>query len=155
MRDQVCHSEATDVESEYFPNNGKGQSKRKRKVPVGDDCEEPLKSAQKSSGNHFTYDFYNVPCEELSKKLLGKVLVRHLADGNVLRGRIVETEAYLGGGDMASHSCQGKRTERNTPMFMKAGTSYVYLTYGMYNCINISSQGKVLHCMTQPIETVL
>lgn len=70
-----------------------------------------------------------------------QVLVRRCADGTELRGRIVETEAYLGGEDAASHSAGGKRTERNTAMFMKPGTIYVYPIYGIYLCMNVSSEG--------------
>lgn len=55
----------------------------------------------------------------------------------------METEAYLGGEDKASHSAGGKRTERNTAMFMKPGTIYVYPIYGIYLCMNVSSEGKV------------
>lgn len=72
-----------------------------------------------------------------------QVLVRRCADGTELRGRIVETEAYLGGEDKASHSAGGKRTERNTAMFMKPGTIYVYPIYGIYLCMNVSSEGKL------------
>lgn len=71
-----------------------------------------------------------------------QVLVHRCADGTELRGRIVETEAYLGGEDKASHSAGGKRTERNTAMFMKPGTIYVYPIYGIYLCMNVSSEGK-------------
>lgn len=70
-----------------------------------------------------------------------QVLVHRRADGSELRGRIVETEAYLGGEDKASHSAGGKRTERNTAMFMKPGTIYVYPIYGIYLCMNVSSEG--------------
>ncbi|KAK3930228.1 DNA-3-methyladenine glycosylase [Frankliniella fusca] len=100
-------------------------------------------------------DFYDVPCEILAKSLLGKILVRRLDNGQVLRGRIVETECYLGEQDKASHSYKGKMTERNAPMFMKPGTTYVYLTYGMYHCFNISSRGPgaaVLIRAVEPLE---
>jgi hypothetical protein len=91
--------------------------------------------------NRLRDSFYNVPCEDLAKGLLGKVLVRRLSDGTLIKGRIVETECYLGGEDKASHSYNGRITERSKPMYMKPGTAYVYITYGMYHCFNISSQG--------------
>ena len=84
--------------------------------------------------------FYNKPTENLAKELLGKLLYRVLDDGQVLCGRIVETEAYLGEIDKACHAYGGKRTERSEPMYMAPGTAYVYIIYGMYHCLNISSQ---------------
>lgn len=74
---------------------------------------------------------------------LFQILVRKLPDGRELWGRIVETEAYLGGEDEASHSKGGKQTQRNAAMFMKPGTLYVYQIYGIYFCMNVSSQGKL------------
>ncbi|XP_048847494.1 DNA-3-methyladenine glycosylase [Brienomyrus brachyistius] len=100
-------------------------------------------------------DFFNQPCVALAKAFLGKVLVRRRADGTALRGRVVETEAYLGGEDKASHSAGGRRTERNTAMFMKPGTIYVYQIYGIYLCMNVSSQGEgaaVLLRSLEPLE---
>lgn len=85
--------------------------------------------------------FYDAPCLDLSKALLGKVLCRKTPENTVLRGRIVETEAYPGATDPASHSFQAKKTKRNGAMFMEPGTSYVYSIYGMYHCFNISSRG--------------
>ncbi|XP_003739583.1 probable DNA-3-methyladenine glycosylase [Galendromus occidentalis] len=87
-------------------------------------------------------DFFDVGCVQLARKLLGNHLVRRLKDGRILRAKIVETESYLGGQDKASHSFNNRRTERNEPMYMEPGTAYVYLTYGMYYCFNISSRGE-------------
>ncbi|GFT86630.1 DNA-3-methyladenine glycosylase [Nephila pilipes] len=89
--------------------------------------------------NKLTKSFYEQPCATLAKSLLGKVLVRKLENGEILRGRIVETECYLGTVDKASHSYKGKKTERNEAMFLHPGTAYVYTIYGMYFCFNISS----------------
>jgi hypothetical protein len=91
--------------------------------------------------NRLKDSFFDVPCEDLAKRLLGKILVRRINDGTVLKGRVVETECYPGGEDKASHSYNGRITERSKPMYMKPGTTYVYITYGMYHCFNISSQG--------------
>ncbi|XP_019721872.1 DNA-3-methyladenine glycosylase [Hippocampus comes] len=137
-------------------------AERKRKTPSrnGDqkankrsrDCEETKRNETVHSvyfnGGQTTdlprrlrEDFFTQPCVALAKAFLGKVLVRRCEDGTELRGRVVETEAYLGGEDKASHSAGGKRTERNTAMFMKPGTIYVYPIYGIYLCMNVSSQG--------------
>lgn len=97
-------------------------------------------------------DFFRLPCISLAKALLGKVLARRCADGTELRGRIVETEAYLGGEDKASHSAGGKRTERNTAMFMTPGTLYVYSIYGIYLCMNISSEGEGSAVLLRSLE---
>lgn len=86
-------------------------------------------------------EFFDVDCVQLARNLLGTQLVRRLTDGTILRAKIVETESYPGGEDRASHSFNGRRTERNEPMYMEPGTAYVYLTYGMYFCFNISSRG--------------
>ncbi|KAH9504065.1 hypothetical protein Btru_067665 [Bulinus truncatus] len=78
-----------------------------------------------------------------------------LIGGQRVSGKIVETEAYLGLEDKAAHSYQGKRTDRNAAMFMTPGTAYVYNIYGMYCCLNISSQGEgcaVLIRALEPIE---
>ncbi|CAH1737706.1 unnamed protein product [Aphis gossypii] len=96
--------------------------------------------------------FYETPCEEMAMSLLGKILVRRLDDNTILRGRIVETESYLGHDDAASQSFKGKITPRNEPMFMKPGTAYVYFTYGMYHCFNISSKGDGAAVLLRAIE---
>lgn len=94
---------------------------------------------------------YNVPCYDLANDLLGKLLVRKF-EGNTLKGRIVETECYLGGQDKASHSYNGRQTPRNQPMFMSPGTSYVYMTYGMYHCFNISAAEPGAAVLIRAIE---
>ncbi len=80
---------------------------------------------------------YALDSESLARKLLGCRLVRILDDGARLSGVIVETEAYLGAPDLASHAVGGRRTARNEAMYAKAGTSYVYFTYGMHFCFNV------------------
>lgn len=101
--------------------------------------------------------FYTKPCVTLAKDLLGKILVRKLSSGELLKGMIVETESYLGLVDKASHSFNGKKTDRNEAMFLKPGTAYVYSIYGMYYCFNISSleEGSaVLLRAIEPLEGI-
>ena len=95
------------------------------------------------SSSRLPFQFFDRPCSDLAKALLEKKFVRIMPDGNTMTATIVETEAYLGGEDKAAHSYNGKRTERNEAMYMKPGTIYVYNIYGMYTCINISSQGTI------------
>lgn len=107
---------------------------------------------KKGDSSRLESGFYNQPCISLAKGLLGKIFVRRLADGTELRGRIVETEAYLGGEDKASHSFGGKQTGRNVAMFMEPGTLYVYQIYGIYFCMNISSQGQGAAVLLRALE---
>ena len=74
----------------------------------------------------------------LAKELLGKILVHETPVGTV-RGIITEVESYMGEGDKGSHTYGGRRTERTEPMYHIGGTSYVYLIYGMYSCMNIAA----------------
>ncbi|XP_048757975.2 uncharacterized protein LOC125668186 isoform X2 [Ostrea edulis] len=99
--------------------------------------------------------FYNKDCETLAKALLGKLLVRHCKDtGEKLSGLIVETEAYLGGEDKGAHSYNGKKTTRNEAMYMEPGTCYVYNIYGMYCCVNISSEGEGAAVLLRALDPV-
>ena len=83
-------------------------------------------------------EFYKQGALTLAKKLLGKTLVRNI-DNVTLRGKIVETEAYIGEIDKASHAYNGRRTERTEPLFREGGISYVYFIYGKYHCFNVIS----------------
>ncbi|XP_028311024.1 DNA-3-methyladenine glycosylase [Gouania willdenowi] len=142
---------------------------RKRKLlPSAEDggCSSECKPAERNmdhreQSHYFSFrgpqgrlgtEFFHQSCIHLAKAFLGKVLCRRCADGSELRGRIVETEAYLGGEDKASHSAGGKRTERNTAMFMKPGTIYVYPIYGIYLCMNVSSEGEGAAVLLRSLE---
>ncbi|XP_015922971.1 uncharacterized protein [Parasteatoda tepidariorum] len=104
------------------------------------------------SNSRLDEQFFKKPCTVLGKSLLGKILCRRLSSGEILKGRVVETECYLGEEDKASHSYQGKITERNRAMFEKPGTVYVYKIYGMYHCFNISSLEEGSAVLIRSIE---
>ena len=94
--------------------------------------------------------FYTRPAIEVARGLLGKVLVH-----GPTAGIIVETEAYLGGDDLASHSARGV-TNRTRVIFGPPGHAYVYFIYGMYECLNIvaepeGSPGCVLVRALEPV----
>lgn len=71
----------------------------------------------------------------LAQDLLGKTLVRRFEDGREIRSKIIETEAYFGSDDLASHASKG-RTPRTELMFGEGGSIYVYLIYGKYWLLN-------------------
>ena len=99
--------------------------------------------------------FYTPDPREIAPKLLGKVLLRK--KGKSLRaGRIVEVEAYLGADDAAAHAAAGL-TKRNSVLFGPPGHAYVYLTYGLHYCLNISCMspgqaGCLLFRALEPLE---
>jgi DNA-3-methyladenine glycosylase len=99
--------------------------------------------------------FYARSTEVAAFELIGKVLVLS-ENGVILRGRIVETEAYFGADDPASHAYRGL-TPRNRVMFGLPGFSYVYFTYGNHHCLNIVTEpegtaGAVLIRALEPLE---
>jgi len=101
--------------------------------------------------------FYARDTKLVAKELLGKFLVRILPEGKLV-GKIVETEAYYGVGDPASHSFRGK-TRRSSVMWEKPGTAYVYLTYGMHFLLNVVTEkkdvpGAVLIRAVEPVEGI-
>ncbi|MCC6277109.1 MAG: DNA-3-methyladenine glycosylase [Oligoflexia bacterium] len=80
--------------------------------------------------------FYLQPTKTVAKKLIGKTLVR-IDNGIRLAGVISETEAYLGVGDPACHTFNGRRTAHTEVMWGPGGVAYVYFIYGMHFCLNV------------------
>lgn len=97
--------------------------------------------------------FYDRETSEVARDLLGKVVVH-----GKTAGMIVETEAYPGGDDLASHSARGL-TERTRVIFGPPGHAYVYFIYGMYECLNVvvgatGTPGCVLVRALEPVEGI-
>ena len=148
------------------------KSSRKRKADRNDSIESSKNEQSSAKFFHLNVDHkvppvrmsllskltdtdFNKCSISLAEYLIGKILTRVYDDGEILSGRIVETEAYLGEQDKACHTFGGKRTERTQPMYMTPGTLYVYFIYGMYHCLNISSQdvgGCVLIRALEPLQ---
>jgi DNA-3-methyladenine glycosylase len=92
----------------------------------------------------------------ISKELIGKILVTKF-EGQLTAGRIVETEAYNGVGDKASHAWNGRRTNRTEIMYAPGGVAYVYLCYGIHHLFNVVTNVKdtpnaVLIRAVEPVE---
>ena len=100
-----------------------------------------------------TRDFFMTDALDLSRRLIGKIMVHETPLGKV-RGVITETEAYMGVEDKGSHTYGGRRTERTEPMFHIGGTSYVYFIYGMYNCMNVTAgtEGTPMASLIRMVE---
>jgi len=101
--------------------------------------------------------FYERDPRDVSRELLGKVLVRR-DQKKLLAGRIVEVEAYLGEDDPAAHSAAG-RTARNAVLFGPPGYAYVYFIYGNHYCLNVSClpdgiAGGILFRALEPLEGI-
>lgn len=93
-------------------------------------------------------DAFAIPAPELARKLLGTVLFHKKT-----AGMIVETEAYLGADDLAAHASRGV-TERTKVIFGQAGHAYVYLIYGIYECLNVvaEEEGKAGCVLIRALE---
>lgn len=102
--------------------------------------------------------FYARPTEVVAPDLLGRLLVRAV-DGHTRAGRIVEVEAYGGPDDLASHAARSQ-TGRARIMFGPPGIAYVYLIYGVYNCLNAvtgpeGAAGAVLIRALEPVPPLV
>lgn len=95
---------------------------------------------------------------QVARELIGKIIVTRF-NGHATSARIVETEAYVGLTDKASHSFGGKRTARNEHMYAPPGTAYVYICYGMHHLFNVVTNDKnipdaVLIRAVEPLEGI-
>ena len=104
--------------------------------------------------NKLKSDFFNRPTLTVAYDLLGKIL----AVDN-MKGRIVETEAYIGPVDKGSHAYNYNMTNRTRIMFGPPGHAYIYLIYGMYNCLNFVTEKEgepcaVLIRAVEPVEGI-
>ncbi|MBX3409232.1 MAG: DNA-3-methyladenine glycosylase [Phycisphaeraceae bacterium] len=129
-------------------------AKRSDMTPVARAC--PAGQARVRYRRVTTRGFFAVDAACLAVKLIGALLVRRTPDGMRLAGRIVETEAYLGVQDRASHASGGRRTPRNESMYARPGTAYVYFTYGMHHCFNIvcGQEGEPAAVLVRALEPV-
>lgn len=101
--------------------------------------------------------FFSRYTPEVARALIGAKLVR-VVDGRRLSGVVVETEAYRGARDPASHAYRGE-TPRNSVMFGPAGHAYVYFAMGMHHCLNVTTESDgtpaaVLLRAVQPVEGI-
>ncbi len=109
--------------------------------------------------NKLPLTFYNrQDVVQIARELVGKIVVTILNDKKT-SGRIVETEAYVGITDKASHSFGGKRTGRNEHMYSAGGTAYVYICYGMHQMLNVVTNktgipDAILIRAIEPIEGI-
>lgn len=85
-------------------------------------------------------DFYTQKTLTVAQELLGQIFCRKLPNGTILKGKIVETEAYTQE-EPSCHAFCGK-TKRSETLFKKGGTLYVYFTYGMHHCVNIVTENE-------------
>lgn len=97
-----------------------------------------------TAGEQVAHDWFRRPTAVVAADLIGCYLCRRMADGQVIKAVITETEAYLGVIDAACHAYGGRRTARTSVMYQPAGTIYVYLIYGLHYLLNIvtTEQGQ-------------
>jgi DNA-3-methyladenine glycosylase len=101
--------------------------------------------------------FYARPADVVARDLLGRVLLSEIG-GRPTAGRIVETEAYTGPEDAASHAAESiGRTERNDPLFGPPGTAYIHLNYGIHWCLNAvtTAEGRPAGVLIRALEPLV
>ncbi|OQB44524.1 MAG: 3-methyladenine DNA glycosylase [Parcubacteria group bacterium ADurb.Bin159] len=101
-------------------------------------------------------DFYIKPTLNVAEDILGKYIVRKWGRKEIV-GKIIETEAYIGPQDRASHAYKGKITLRNKAEYLIGGHIYIYLVYGMYWQLNISTEkeGKPECVLIRALEPII
>ena len=97
------------------------------------------------AGRPLPASFFRRPSEVVAQELIGATLLTRRR-GALTAGRIVETEAYLGADDPASHGFQLRRHARNGSLYAPPGTWYVYLSYGIHWCANLTARGAAPGC---------
>ncbi len=104
-------------------------------------------------GKRLNRHFYTRSTLKVAKDLLGKYIVRKLGKRKLV-GKIIETEAYIGPQDKAAHSYGGKITPRNKIEYLSGGRIYIYLVYGIYWQLNITTnfEGKPECVLIRAIE---
>ncbi len=101
--------------------------------------------------------FYRQDVLAVAPQLVGKLICKRLEDGSILKGRILEAEAYRGQEDLACHARHGK-TGRSAPLFEKGGISYVYLVYGLHWLFNVVTgdvdqpQAALVRALEKPLD---
>lgn len=108
-------------------------------------------------GKKLPPEFYLQDTVQVARQLIGKLLVRRV-EGQTLSAIICETEAYTGFSDKACHSYKGS-SPRTRIMFEAGGRAYVYLIYGMYSCLNVTTREEgvpeaVLIRAASPVEGI-
>jgi DNA-3-methyladenine glycosylase len=107
----------------------------------------------------FGKSFFAVDVVTLAKELLGKIIVRKMSNGNIIKVMIVETEAYKAPEDKACHAYNNKKTDRTKYFWTEGGHLYIFSIYGNNYCLNIVA-GKetepeaVLLRAVEPIEGI-
>lgn len=97
------------------------------------------------AGKSLPASFFARPSDIVARELLGAIVVTRRR-GAITAGRIIETEAYFGADDPASHAYRLRLHPRNRSLYAAPGTWYVYLSYGIHWCCNLTAAGAAPGC---------